>query len=109
MNSHTQVSKASEQVHLRLPAALLARIKSATTRSGRSVNAEIVSALEGVFPSPVVDVEAVEVLLQYVASAPNNTEFKVRLDEVNSRFVAKGSLLRIEARPDGNLAIVTEG
>ncbi|MDO8983795.1 Arc family DNA-binding protein [Cypionkella sp.] len=108
MINQTSASRSSEQVHLRIPSSLLARIKSATSRSGRSVNGEIVIALETAFPSPVVDVEAVEVLLQYVSSAPNTAELQHRIEEVNARFVSKGSLLRVEAQPNGALTIVTE-
>lgn len=37
---------------LRLPDGMRDRIKSAAAKSGRSMNAEIVSALEGYFPEP---------------------------------------------------------
>ncbi len=98
----------SEQIHLRLPPSLLARIKSATFMSGRSVNAEIVVALENAFPSPVVDVAAVDMVIHYVASAPNTGELRDRIEEVNQRFINSGSSLRIMAQPNGSLTIVTE-
>lgn len=94
--------------HLRMPANLYSRIEAASQVTGRSVNAEMVRALESAFPSPVVDVTAVDMVMHYVASAPNAAELRDRIEEVNERFINSGSSLRIMAQPNGSLTIVTE-
>jgi hypothetical protein len=48
-----KVGRGSDQFPLRLPDGLRNRIKGAADRNGRSMNAEIVRALEIAFPEPV--------------------------------------------------------
>lgn len=99
---------APKSFHLRIPANLFSRIEAASQISGRSVNTEMMRALEAAFPSPMVDVSAVDMVMHYVASAPNAQELRERLEEVNERFINSGSALRIAAQPNGSLVIITE-
>lgn len=99
---------APKSFHLRLPHKLYARIEAVAATTNRSATAEIVRALEEAFPSPNVDVLAVDSVMNYVATAPNAAEMKDRLEEVNERFVNSGSNLRIVVQPNGTLTIITE-
>jgi plasmid stability protein len=98
----------ADQFNLRLPEGMRDRIKVAADLAGRSMNAEIVATLEERYPARSVDVRAVESLLHYISEAPTKAIAATRLIEVNSRFAAAGSPLRVEATTDGNLAIVTD-
>jgi predicted DNA-binding protein len=50
--SMTKANRDSDKFMLRMPDGLRDRIKTASEHSGRSMNSEIVSALEGVYPEP---------------------------------------------------------
>ena len=84
------------------------RIKIAADLNGRSMNAEIVATLEERYPATSVDVRAVDGLLHYIASATNAEQTLERVVEVNAKFEAVGSPLRIAVADDGKLSIITE-
>lgn len=84
------------------------RIKVAADLNGRSMNAEIVATLEERYPATSVDVRAVDGLLHYIASATTAAQTLERIAEVNAKFEAVGSPLRIEQAADGRITIVTE-
>ena len=100
--------RGSDQFHLRLPDRMLDRVKLAADRNGRSINAEIVAALEDKFPAPHVDVRAVDGLLHYIINVRTDKDFFERVNEVNLKFAAMGSPLRVEHSPDGKLTIITD-
>ncbi|OHC54472.1 MAG: hypothetical protein A3D16_09865 [Rhodobacterales bacterium RIFCSPHIGHO2_02_FULL_62_130] len=84
------------------------RIKVAADLNARSMNAEIVATLEERYPATSVDVRAVDSLLHYIANATTPGQVLERIAEVNAKFEAVGSPLRIEQGREGKLTIVTE-
>lgn len=98
----------SDQFNVRFPPGMRDRIKVAADINGRSMNAEIIATLEERYPATSVDVRAVDGLLHYIASASTPAQVLDRVAEVNAKFEAVGSPLRIEKTPDGRLTIVTE-
>ncbi len=100
--------RSSDQFQLRLPDGMRDRIRAASDRNGRSINAEIVAALEEKFPAPHVDVRAVEGLLHYITSSTGDAQFFDRIREVNEKFAMMGSPLRVEPSKDGTITISAE-
>ncbi|KAF0172865.1 MAG: helix-turn-helix domain-containing protein [Rhodobacteraceae bacterium] len=98
----------SDQFNVRFPPGMRDRIKVAADLNGRSMNAEIIATLEERYPAASVDVRAVEGLLHYIASAITPAQALDRVAEVNAKFEAVGSPLRISQDPEGKLSIVTE-
>lgn len=98
----------SDQFNVRFPPGMRDRIKVAADINGRSMNAEIIATLEERYPATSVDVRAVDGLLHYIASATNPAQTLERVAEVNAKFEAVGSPLRIEQASDGRITIVTE-
>ncbi|MTD99266.1 Arc family DNA-binding protein [Paracoccus sp. YIM 132242] len=75
------------QVNIRMPDDLRDRIKAAADANNRSMNAEIVAALEDKFPAPTPVQMTVHDMFQYLQAAPTRAERLARLDEVN-RLIA---------------------
>lgn len=100
------VKAAEKSFHLRLSTALFGRVEAVSKSTNRSLNSLMTEAVEAAFPSPVVDVNAVDVLLNYVASASGLDDLRERIEEVNKRFLDSGSPLRVEASPNGTPRIV---
>lgn len=93
---------------VRFPPGMRDRIKIAADLNGRSMNAEIIATLEERYPARPLDVRAVDGLLHHIASATTPAQTLERLAEVNAKFEAVGSLLRVELAEDGRITIVTE-
>lgn len=93
---------------VRFPPGMRDRIKVAADLAGRSMNAEIIATLEKRYPAIFVDVQAIDTLMHYVASAASDVETRDRVAEVNAKFEALGSPLRIDHATDGRITIVTE-
>jgi hypothetical protein len=72
------------------------------------MNAEMVATLEAAYPPMQLEVKSVDGVMHYIAGAPDTETRAARLQEVNDRFAAMGSLLRVEIRNDGMIAIVTD-
>lgn len=104
---HSFPSGQQEQFNLRLPDGMRDRIRVAAELNGRSMNAEIVATLEEKYPAAPIEVKAVDGVIAYIAGAPDKDTRSARIAEVNARFVAMGSLLRVEDQK-GALVIVTE-
>lgn len=98
----------SDQFNVRFPPGMRDRIKVAADINGRSMNAEIIATLEERYPATSVDVRAVDSLLHYIASALTPGQTLDRIAEVNAKFEAVGSPLRIEQTAEGKLTIVTD-
>lgn len=105
---HSYPSGQQDQFNLRLPDGMRDRIKNAAELAGRSMNAEIVAALEERYPPIPIDVRSVDGVIAYIAVAQSDAARAERIREVNRRFAAMGSLLRVEDSA-GALIIVTEG
>lgn len=98
----------SDQFNVRFPPGMRDRIKVAADLNGRSMNAEIIATLELHYPATSVDVRAVDGLIHYIASAATPAQTAERKAEVNAKFEAVGSPLRIEQTLDGKLTIITD-
>ena len=90
----------SDKFMLRLPDGMRARIKAAAKAANRSMNAEIVAALEEKFPPPLVRQKALLDLLADATAA--NREHLVELanrvlvsDGIDARFVIDGDAIRL--------------
>lgn len=71
---------------LRLPDGMRDRIKAEADKHGRSMNAEIVSALEEKYPAPPEDFDLLDYCLQWVVpikNAKTPEDARARLDEAN--------------------------
>lgn len=81
-------SEKQDRFIVRLPDGMRDRIKAAAENNNRSMNAEIVAALEEKYPNPVVDLELVTLAswLDYVRHGGPDEEFDERLFEVNARL-----------------------
>lgn len=81
----------SDKFMLRLPDGMRERIKVAAETNNRSMNSEIVAALEEKFPPPrsIVEVVKQQVLLDLLAAAPEDREEHVRL--ANRALIQAGS------------------
>lgn len=53
------VGRGADQYTVRFPDGLRDRVKAAADAAGRSMNAEIIAALEKAFPGPALDVERI--------------------------------------------------
>lgn len=100
--------RGADQFQLRLPEGMRERIKAAADRNGRSMNTEIVAALEEHFPPLKLDVSAVETVLHYIHNATTEAQVKARVEEVNARFLTMGSPLRVTIAEDKSVIITTE-
>lgn len=106
--SELRPGQGADAFNIRLPPGMRDRIKAAADAHGRSMNAEIVTTLEAHYPAVSLDVRAVDSLLHYVSNAATDQERIERVQEVNAKFTAMGSLLQVEIRPDGKVSIITE-
>src|SRR3989338_6414110 len=106
--SDLRPGQGAESFNVRLPAGMRDRIKVGADLNARSMNAEIVATLEERYPATSVDVRAVDSLLHYIANATTPGQVLERIAEVNAKFEAVGSPLRIEQGREGKLTIVTE-
>lgn len=106
--SKLRIGQGSDAFSVRMPDGMRERIRVAADLNARSMNAEIIATLEAKYPAQSVDVQAVETVLHYVASAPSTAARAERLAEVNAKFVAIGSPLRAQLGKDGKLSIITE-
>lgn len=107
--SNLRPGQGADAFSVRFPDGMRDRIKAAADRNGRSMNAEIVATLEAAYPPIQLEVKSVDGVMHYIAGAPDAETQVARVKEVNDRFAAMGSLLRIEVREDGAIAIVTDG
>ena len=85
-----KAGRGSDQFPLRLPDGLRDRIKQRADRSGRSMNAEIVAALEDAFPEGMGIGEFVEMYVAPIAKAQSE-EDKDRLVEAANRAAEKAN------------------
>lgn len=106
--SELRPGQGAESFNVRLPAGMRDRIKIAADLNARSMNAEIVATLEERYPATSVDVRAVDSLLHYIANAATPGQTLDRIGEVNAKFEAVGSPLRIEQTTEGKLTIITD-
>lgn len=85
---------------LRLPDGMRDRIKAAAEKNNRSMNAEIVAALEEKYPPPAdrIPFNRVTELLTYLDAANTEDETAKRLDEVNSELQRIGLQVRWSGR-----------
>lgn len=86
---------------LRLPDGMRDRIKAAAEANSRSMNAEIIAALEDKFPQPTtleLETKTLAEIMDYVAGATTGAEFKRRFDEVNRELKTHEFLCEFEIR-----------
>jgi hypothetical protein len=106
--SDLRPGQGAESFNVRLPAGMRDRIKIAADANARSMNAEIIATLEERYPAKSVDVRAVDGLLHYIAAASSEQAFTMRILEVNEKFIAMGSPLRVVAAEGRELTIRTD-
>jgi hypothetical protein len=104
-------SRDSEKFVLRLPAGMRARIKAAATRNNRTMNAEIVAALEEKFPTPtiwqyVTDKLGLDAILELINTEKANLPAAVR--KMNKRMASEDIPCRFAMRK-GKVQIVAIG
>jgi len=78
------VGRESDKIVLRVPDGMRERIKDAAAESGRSMNAEIVAALEFFFPEPDVEEEVTAEVIHIFIHAQNERDLNkgvVRITE----------------------------
>nr|WP_277024021.1 MULTISPECIES: Arc family DNA-binding protein [Paracoccus] len=82
------VGRGADQYTVRFPDGLRDRIKAAAEAKGRSMNSEIVAALEEKYPDPREDLELSTLAgwLEYVRIGGPDEEFDDRLFEINRRL-----------------------
>ena len=97
-----KAGRGSDQFPLRLPEGLRDRIKIRAEKSGRSMNAEIVSALEEAFPEGLGIGEFVELHVVNVAKARSSTEKDDLVAAANKAAEAAGSPWRVRAKEGKN-------
>ena len=86
-----------DQFQLRLPAGLRDRVKAVAERSGRSMNTEIVRALELAFPEPVSITDRLEELHLLFSAMRKVRGFDGAIDVITEEIVSA-----IEAGAAGN-------
>lgn len=74
------------QVNFRMPASLRDRIKTAAENNGRSMNAELIEALEEKYPAPFSDAESREMIAAYsLMFSPDRSKMAGMTDEEIAR------------------------
>lgn len=92
------VGRGADQYTVRFPDGLRDRIKAAAEANNRSMNAEIVAALEKEYPAPPMSLNDIIIsLLERLRGAPAS-EHQSIADEVSARL--KEANLPYEVRPD---------
>lgn len=103
MVQHSE-SRDLDKIIVRVPDGMRARIKTAADANNRSMNAEIVAALEEKFPAPRSIVESIkqQVLLDLLAAPVEDRERRVALANKSlrqagqrGRFVIEGTAIRL--------------
>lgn len=97
------------QFKLRLPADLKDRVEAAAAENNRSMNAEIVAALEEKFPAPrPFDLgTALTELSKLLSSVQTKAQFNAVLAGANTEFERNGIGWRVEATTKGGNVRVT--
>ena len=95
-------SRKMDQFVVRLPDGMRDRIKDAAEANGRSMNSEIVAALEEKFPEPASSIPFNEIydLMSYVEAGKDEAEMAARSAEVNERLKARGTSISIQISVD---------
>lgn len=106
--TQVQQTREGKQFQLRLPDDLKNRIDDHAKAIGSSINTEIIKVLLKHFPPPKFDVSGIDGVIDYISATTSAASRADRIREVNRRFAAMASLLRIEDH-GGVLVIVTEG
>lgn len=88
-----KAGRGSDQFPLRLPDGLRDRIKHSAEASGRSMNAEIIAALEEAFPEPMTLGEFIDRWIAPIAKAPKR-ELRQLLYFANDAAAAANSRFR---------------
>jgi hypothetical protein len=99
-------SSKQDQFVLRFPEGMRDRIKAAAERNNRSMNAEIVAALEEAFPEVMEVGEYIQTWVVPIMNAATKEE-KDRLVQVANRAGAEAGVefrVRMSERPDGRYA-----
>ena len=78
-------NRESDRFMLRLPDGMRDRIKAAAEANNRSMNAEIVAALEKEYPEPLAEL-TIEGMISYLQSASSIDERRKRAAELNERI-----------------------
>lgn len=103
--AENKVGRGSPQFPLRLPSDMRERIKRAADRSGRSMNAEILQALENAFPAePTIDEMAQDILghLKILRRFRGNATLANIVDELD--FLILNLSQSAEGTPEDRLA-----
>jgi len=77
------VGRDSDKIDLRVPAGMRDRIKAAAEKNNRSMNAEIVKALEIRFPTGPTSAEVFFALVEASNNIEDEEEFQEMLDTAN--------------------------
>lgn len=94
-------SDAAERFQVRMPSGLRDRIAASAKKNGRSMNTEIVQALEEKFPPPAIDVRVLSEFLESLngVSAPDGD--RDYLNTVNKALAENGAAWTVDAGWDG--------
>lgn len=89
-------------VMVRMPEELRDRVRATAEMEGRSMNSEIVAALEEKFPEPASSIPFNEIydLMSYVEAGKDEAEMAARSAEVNERLKARGTSISIQISID---------
>lgn len=104
--SNLKPSRGSDQFALRMPDGMRERIKAVADANGRSMNAEIVSTLETVYPPKAIDVRVLSEFLDSLigASAPDgDPEY---LATINDALAKTGSPWTVRSGWDGEVSFL---
>ncbi len=102
-------SQLAERFQIRLPDGLRDRIRDASAANNRSMNAEIVAALEEKFPPKSIDITLLSDFLESLigGSAPDgNAEY---LDYINDALASSGKPWTVRAGWDGEVSFYPYG
>lgn len=104
----------NDKFMLRLPDGMRERIRIAADRSGRSMNAEILAALEEKFPMPNV-AEGLMIVQSYLEmlsaaddASPDFRSLKAQVDELNRRVSILADSHIAAEQSDGTTRVIIE-
>lgn len=103
-------SDKQDQFVVRFPDGMRDRIKAAAEANGRSMNAEIIHALNFYYPDDPAKDPVLTELVDYVSDGAGPVEMKKRANEANQRLVGTRfyrrffvGVIEVPSNPDGSL------
>lgn len=91
-----QTGRESDKFMLRLPEGMRDRIKNAADSNNRSMNAEIVAALEAAFPNSSLSQMTISEIAEFILDAPDAETRKARVTAANKEHERRGEHCRYQ-------------